>query len=494
MRQKWISWWHRPSGGREVLWVIIPLVISTCSWTVMHFIDRMFLIWHSQQELAAALPAAMVSFVVVCFFLGVATYVNTFVAQYFGAKRDDRIGLAVWQGVWIGLISIPLLLATIPLAPWFFEQIGHGASVQPLEAIYYQGLCYGQGGMVVGAALAGFFIGRGDMRTIMLVNLFAAGLNIVLDYPLIFGAWGFEERGIQGAAWATSIAQWGKVIVLFLLMMRLPYRQRFGTVSGIRLDPTLMRRLLRFGAPSGVQFLVECSGITALIMVLGRLGELELTASNLAFNVEALAFMPMLGVGIAVSTLVGQRLGEERPDLAERATWTAFQIGIAYVLCVASFYVFAPRLLLLAHAAHADPGQFERIAELTVVLLRFVAVFCLFDATNIVFVNAIKGAGDTRFVMITTASLASAAVLATWFGTEYLAMGIYGTWTIITVWIFLLGVIFFARFRQGKWRSMRVIEPTLIINDENFSDEDSLSPKRRSPVLDPLPVPATENV
>jgi len=76
MRHKWITWWHRPAGGREVMWVALPLVISTCSWTVMHFIDRMFLVWHSQQELAAALPAAMVSFVVVCFFLGVAKRAN----------------------------------------------------------------------------------------------------------------------------------------------------------------------------------------------------------------------------------------------------------------------------------------------------------------------------------------------------------------------------------------------------------------------------------
>lgn len=494
MRHKWITWWHRPAGGREVLGVVIPLVISTCSWTVMHFIDRMFLVWHSQQELAAALPAAMVSFVVVCFFLGVATYVNTFVAQYFGARRDDRIGLAVWQGVWIGLLSIPLLLATIPLAPWFFEQIGHGSNVQGLEAIYYEGLCYGQGAMVVGAAVAGFFIGRGDMRTIMLVNIFAAALNILLDYPLIFGAWGMEERGIQGAAWATSAAQWAKVLVLFWLMFQVQYRERFGTLGGMRLNLPLMRRLLRFGAPSGVQFLVECSGITALIMVLGRLGEVELTASNLAFNVEALAFMPMLAIGIAVSTLVGQRLGDNRPDLAERATWTAFQLGIAYVLCVSSLYVFAPRLLLMAHQAHADPAQFEQVAALTIVLLRFVALFCLFDATNIVFVNAIKGAGDTRFVMITTVSLAIAAVAATWIGTEYLAMGILGTWTIITIWIFLLGAIFFARFMQGKWRSMRVIEPTLVGEADDTGVGESLEPSQPAAVLDPPPVTATENV
>jgi len=489
MRQKWINWWHRPAGGREVVWVALPLVISTCSWTVMHFVDRMFLVWHSQQELAAALPAAMVSFVVVCFFLGVATYVNSFVAQYYGAKRYDRIGVAVWQGVWIGILSIPLLLVTISLAPWFFSQIGHVASVRPLETVYYQGLCYGQGAMVVGAALAGFFIGRGDVRTVMLVNIFAAMVNIVLDYPWIFGNWGFEERGIQGAAWATSIAQWIKVLVFAVFMMRVQYRARFGTLLGLRLDLPLMRRLLRYGAPSGVQFLVECSGITALIMLLGRMGELELAASNLAFNVEALAFMPMLGIGIAVSTLVGQRLGEDRADLAERATWTAFQIGMAYMVLIASLYVFAPRFLLMAHAAYAEPAEFERIAQLTTVLLRFVAVFCLFDAMNIVFVSAIKGAGDTRFVMVTTVSLASLAVAVTWVAMEYLGLGIQGAWTIITIWVCLLGLTFLTRFRRGHWRSMRVIEPELVTV---LAETDDGDPQSLEPTIDPLTATAPE--
>ena len=229
-----------------------------------------------------------------------------------------------------------------------------------------------------------------------------------------------------------------------------------------------------------------------MIMLLGRLGELELTASNLAFNVESLAFMPMLGIGIAVSTLVGQRLGEDRPDLAERSTWTAFQIGMAYTACIALLFVLAPRLLLMAHAAYADPAEFEHIAQLTTVLLRFVAVFCLFDATNIVFVSAIKGAGDTRFVMVTTVSLALVAVAVTWFAMEYLGIGIHGAWTIITVWICLLGVLFLARFMQGHWRSMRVIEPLLVVTVlENPEDGE---PRSFESATDTLVAPAPEQV
>ena len=86
----------------------LPLVISTMSFTVMTFIDRMFLTWYSIDAVAAAMPAAMLQFTLISFPLGVATYVNTFVAQYEGAGRPRRIGPIVWQGVWIGLVAIPL--------------------------------------------------------------------------------------------------------------------------------------------------------------------------------------------------------------------------------------------------------------------------------------------------------------------------------------------------------------------------------------------------
>ena len=115
------GWWARPCGGRDVLRLAIPLVVSTASWTVMNFIDRMFLLWYSTDAVAAAMPAGMVHFALVCFPLGVASYVNTFVAQYHGAGRPERIGPAVWQGARVGLFCIPLFLALIPLAPWIFR-------------------------------------------------------------------------------------------------------------------------------------------------------------------------------------------------------------------------------------------------------------------------------------------------------------------------------------------------------------------------------------
>src|SRR5580658_9923794 len=99
-------WWRRPCGGREVLTLAWPLVVSTMSFTVMTFIDRMFLTHYSLSAVAAAMPAAMLQFTLISFPLGVATYVNTFVAQYEGAGRPRSIGPIIWQGVWLAVAAV----------------------------------------------------------------------------------------------------------------------------------------------------------------------------------------------------------------------------------------------------------------------------------------------------------------------------------------------------------------------------------------------------
>ena len=226
------NWWTRPCGGRDVLRIALPLVISTVSWTIMNFIDRMFLLWYSLPSFAAAMPAGILHFTMLCFPIGVASYVNTFVAQYHGSGQNERIGTAVWQAVRIGLISAPLAIATIPLAPYVFQLAQHEPEVLWLEVAYFQTLTFGAGGTVIAAAMSAFFTGRGKTRVVMCVDSGAALLNIVLDALWIFGLLGFPEMGIVGAAWATVVSQWFKVGVYWWLMMRPALRAKYALDAG----------------------------------------------------------------------------------------------------------------------------------------------------------------------------------------------------------------------------------------------------------------------
>lgn len=452
------TWWTRPCGGRDVLGLALPLVISMISWTAMHFCDRVFLSWYAPQAMAAALPAGLVSFAILCLPLGVTTYVSTFVAQYEGAGKPERVGLVVWQGVRVGVISAPLFLATIPLAPALFRMAGHGQELAELETLYYQVLAFGAGAWVTGAAMAAFFTGRGQTRVVMTVDSAAALVNIVLDYAWIFGCWGLPALGIEGAAWATVASQWFRMAVYTWLIFRPAYRGRYAMIAGCRFDRALFGRLLAYGGANGMQLLADVAGFTLFILLVGRLGERAMAATTAAFNVNAMAFVPMLGLGMGVSTIVGQQLGRNRPDLAARATWTAMVMAWGYMGAMTALYVLVPDLFLLGYAAGMSPEEFAALRETTVVLLRFVAAYCLFDAMNVVFCGAIKGAGDMRFVFLTNLLMSAPPVVAVWIGIDLLGLGLTWCWVVITAWVSALGLIYGLRFLQGRWRSMRVIE------------------------------------
>jgi len=459
------SWWSRPCGGREVLVIALPLVVQTCFWSIMWFIDRLYLSWYSQEATAAALPGGMLHWVLICLPMGIASYVNTFVAQYYGAGRLERIGVAVKHGIWFGWATVPLFLLAIPLAPWMFRLFNHPPEMQRLEVVYFQVLALGAGAVVVSSAQSSFYTGRGLTRVVMFVNCAGTLLDISLEYMFIFGALGFPRLGVIGAALTTVISNWATVLMFWLLMRASGERQTYGLDSS-QFDPELLRRLLRFGLPSGLPQLIEGGAFSLLTMAIVAFGKVAGAATSLAFAINAVAFVPMIGLNIAISTLVGQKLGENRPELAARATWTGLVLGLAYTGVFAVLYFVVPEWFLVLHTAFTDDPDFPAVRETTIVLLRFVALYCFFDAMQIVFVGALRGAGDTRFVLF-NASVLSLLAIATgfllqeqlhWKETGY---GLYGWWWVMTGWIVALGVTYLARFEQGKWKTMRVIEPEL---------------------------------
>ena len=459
------NWWTRPCGGRDVVSIALPLVVQSAFWSIMWFVDRMFLMWYSPDAMAAALPAGMYHWTMICLPIGIASYVNTFVAQYYGAHRHDRIGLAVKQGIWFGWAMVPIFLLAIPLAPLIFPGSKPTPEIVRLEIIYFQVLALGAGPLVVSHAQSAFYTGRGLTVIVMLVNVAGTCVNAVLDYLLIFGHFGFPELGIAGAGLATALGNWFTVGVFWLLMRRKADRDRYG-LGTHRFDLDLFRRLLRFGVPSGLPLLVEAGAFTLLIKYVSEISLVASAATSLAFNVNAVAFVPIIGLSIAVSTLVGQKLGENRPELAARATWTALVIGLAYTGLFGVLYIGLPDWFLVAHAAGADPEQFAKIHDTTVILLRFVALYCLFDATQIVFVGALKGAGDTRFILLASLVLSILAIAGGRLAQQQYewnrsGFSLYGWWWVLTGWIFALSVVYLLRFVQGKWQAMRVIEPEI---------------------------------
>ncbi|HVN72152.1 MAG TPA: MATE family efflux transporter [Desulfomonilia bacterium] len=451
--------WSREGGFREVLVLAFPLVLSTGSWSLLHFVDRMFLSWYSPETIAAAMPSGILNFTVMSFFLGTASYVSTFIAQYHGAQMYNRIGPALWQGLYFSLIGGILVLGMIPLARPIFDLVGHAPAVRENEIVFFQYLCLGGFPAIAASALSGFFTGLGRAWPVMWVDVIATIINLILDYAMIFGNWGFPEMGMKGAAIATVISGVFSFTAYSVLISRSSYKKEFRIFSGWRPDTDLFRRLLKFGGASGVQFFLDMLGFTTFVLILGRLGTVNLAATNIAFNINTLAFMPMIGFGIAVSVLVGRYIGKGRTDLAARSTYSGFFMTFIYMSTIAVLYVAVPEIFTAPFAARSDAVVFPEIRHLTEILLRFVALYSVFDTMNVIFASAIKGAGDTRFVMFMIV-LVSACVLVvpTYVAIMILGYGVMAAWVIVTLYVILLGFVFYLRFLQGNWKRMRVIE------------------------------------
>jgi len=432
----------------------------------------MFLGWYSPEAFRAAVPAGILCFTMLCGFLALAAYANTFVAQYFGAREYNKCSVATMQGVWLALLSWPIMLLLIPVGIFVLKISGHGPEVFKEERIYFIILMLGSVSQSVSAAISGFFSGRGDTKTVMVANVIGNAVNVVLDYILIFGKFGLPEMGIAGAAIATVIAGWVSPGIMLALFFSKRIDRQFSTRKALRWDIGQMRRMVRYGGPSGIHLFLDLASFSLFVLLLGRQGEAAAIASNMALSINLFALMPMIGLGIASSIMVGQYMGAERPDLAERTGWITLKAGMVYTVPLVATFVLFPHFYVNLFGQNngvaASPEVFDICRQLLIILV----VWGIMDATNFIISGALKGAGDTHFVMYFHTALAwgffalGELVLVLGFG-----VGPIAAWLWCMFYIIILGVGFILRFRSGRWKTIDILERHVPVEDERLPVE-----------------------
>jgi MATE family multidrug resistance protein len=447
-----------PGGSRELLTLALPLVVSQGFMTVQVFLDTILLSWHDPGEMAASLPAVMWFWLPFGLLQVTAGYVSTFVAQYTGAGRPGRVGPAVWQGIHFAVLAGLLFLLMVPGAPYLIAMGGHTGALQALEVTYLRCLAFAALPMLIMAAVNGFFSGRGRTWTVLGIEAAGTAVNVMLAQLLIFGRLGFPEWGIAGAGWATAAGSCASALLAMTLFLRPRYRREFHTLSGWRPERELFGRLMKYGGPAGAQVFLDVLVFHVFIQLVGRLGEAQIGATTLTFRLNMVAFLPMMGLGQAIAILVGQRLGADRPDLAERSTYTGLRWIFGYMWTVAAVYVLFPRALVSVFESGRDPARFAEVAEIVPSLLFCVAIYSLADAVNVAFSFALRGAGDTRFVSLLTFALAWPIMVVPTVVVVKSGGNIYWAWGFATAYILAMAVCFTLRFRTGRWKTMRVIE------------------------------------
>lgn len=448
---------HNDGGILDVLKIALPLIIASSAHAVNLLADRIMLEHYSTVAVAGCMASGVTSFTLSCFLLGIIGYTGTFVAQYYGAGAKDRVGTAVWQGIFLSIIGGALLSTGWFWGGALFSTFGHDPEVLVGEIAYFKILSIGSIFLFLNTAFCSFWGGRGKTGMIMTVNIITTALNIPFNYALIYGNWGCPEMGIAGAAWGTNLsAIVGCLVMAFFFFVPSGSRRHFGTCSKI-FDWDLFCRLIRYGLPNGIQLALDLASFNIFIIMLGRYGVVIQAAASIAFGLNNLSFTPMIGIGQTVNILVGQSIGAQDIPHAKRSVSSARNVVLLYMGCVAILFAAYPEALLWVFA-----NKNPEVLATTKMMLRFIAAFTLFDGLFIVYCNAIKAAGDTLFSMITGITLALLLQATPSLILGYYKYNVWLIWVCMVIYIIIAGSTFYMRYRGGKWTRMKVIEDSVM--------------------------------
>lgn len=442
---------------REILRVSLPLVASTASFTVMTFTDRMFLSWYGPDAIAASVPASILSFTAICFFLGTGQYVNVLIAQFYGAAKNDDVARSFWQGIYFTLASALIIILLIPVGNFVLDNSGHSSQVIIQEKAYFEILMWGGGLVVLVGVLSSYFSGRSVTKIVMYLSSAGAAINILLNYLLIFGNMGLPELGIRGAGIATVSAN--AIVAVFYIILIYFGRDRL-LIPVHRLfhfNGKIFSKLIRFGAPNGFQFFIDIASFSVFIFLIGLQGDHVLAASNIVLSIDMFAFMPMVGIGSATSILVGQYMGRKEMETVISITHDTMKLVAVYGVGLGLMFFFMPEFFMQFFQSE-DLLTSDKITAAAIPLFKILPVFLMADSVAIIFGSALAGTGDTKFKMWFSVFLAclffvpgQILILKV-----FLLPAVIG-WAWSTVYLWVMGIVFWIRFRSGKWRKIEVI-------------------------------------
>jgi MATE family multidrug resistance protein len=447
--QKKESSWE---GLHEVSTMAWPVMLGAMSFVLMDFVDKVFVSKLGVDHLAAVGSAGIWSYTLGVFFIGIAGCVSTFASQSIGKGNPENASRYTWQGIYVSMAAGVVALILWPLSTPFFQTMGHTATVTGLEVDYFQIRLLGFIFFAWQTSFNGFFMSIHRPKIPMVVAVVANVSNIFLDYVLIFGKFGFPELGIKGAAVATVASAVLQVILLQGIFLNSAFHKEFKTRTTFNLDWVKFKELFRIGWPSGLsQFLDVASWSVFTSFIVGQFGTAQLAANTAAINFMHLSFIPAIALNQAIAPIVGRWIGIGNIAIAKARAYTAMKIGMVIMITIGTTSAIFGATLMKVFSV--DPI----VIEMGHTLLICAAVFAGFDAINIVISGALRGAGDTKWMMVCMffgsyfVSLPLAYLFAFKFGFEA-----KGAWFGATIYIALLSGVFFWRFHGEKWRHINI--------------------------------------
>ena len=443
---------------KDVLVVALPMLLSMSFDTIMTFIDRLFLSKLGPAEMNAALGAGAVQLALTMFFTGAISYTTAMVAQRLGAKKTSDCARVFMQAVYLSLISVPLLYLTIPLGHLAFGMEHLPADQLEYQKTYFNILIFGGVINLVRNAAPCFFSGIGETKIVMKAAFVGMIVNVACNFVLIYGLGPIPALGVAGAAYGTLIGNLVSTVILFAKFFAKSCNSRFNTRSSFAFSWPLTRELLQKGIPSGVEMFLNMSAFQLMILMFHALGPDAATASSVMFNWDMVAYVPLMGLEVASTSLVGRYVGARDAAAATRSTYSGLKLGWGYSLLMGVFFVFLPGVLTdifrpdMAEASAEAIAIFDAARPMSIFMLRIATFYIFVEVLLVVYAGALRGAGDTVWVMFTCAIMNWCVSGALYVAAYIFHLPAHYAWIAVVAVYSTAPVIFWWRWKSGKWR------------------------------------------
>lgn len=440
---------------RELFRLSLPMVVSQGSFAVMVFTDRWFMSMIDATHIAAAMGGGVASYFCLSLFMGVITYANPLVAQYYGAGELEKCPRVVTQGLMMAVGSVPLLLAAAWLGGMMFEFMGHDPAQVPLERTYFYILMGGSLFTLVKACLACYFSGIGRTRVVMIADVLGVSLNIPLSWALIFGAFGLPQMGLAGAGLGTVIASVFAIGIYLVFYLNSDHQRQFHVARSLRFDRGITRRYLRLGTPSGLENFMNTATFNLFLLMFQSYGVVQGAAMAIVFNWDMLSFIPMIGLNIGVMSLIGRFVGASDMARANQVISSGFILAFSYSgVLVILFLAFRMELV---DVFRTPDEEFEAIRVLAGQMMIGLVTYMMADATILISGGALRGAGDTRWIMVTSISVHWAMLVAQYFVIVVYGFGPLASWWVFVVMLLTLALLYLRRLLGDRWRRPEIL-------------------------------------
>lgn len=392
----------RRDNLRALLVLAGPIAISQVAQTSLGFVDTVMVGRLGAVSLSAVSIGVAVHYTLLMLALGTVMAVGPLTSQAHGADETREVARYTRQGLWLATLLAPLIMAAEYSAPLWVDYLRQEPAVTPLIVEYLRAVCWSAWPFLAFTALRAWFESVGRPQPVTAIAVLAVGVNVVANYALVYGSLGAPAMGAVGAGYATAVSYAFILVTLIGYALSRPAMRAYHVLDRLR-RPALayLRELLRVGLPMGVTFALEVGFFSAMGILVGQLGTVQLAAHQISLQMASLSFMLPVAVSMAVSIRVGNLVGAGQLASAREVGWMAIFVGGGIMAVSASAYALFPgSIICLFLGEGAAAGEGLAVAALATELLLLAGAFQVFDGVQATAAGSLRGLKDTFYPML----------------------------------------------------------------------------------------------